>query len=55
MSSAKDILMQDLRDVESYLEREADPYHREDPVTFGILRILYHILTIMIRREERRM
>lgn len=46
-------LIKDLRDIERYLEREADGKHMESPVIFGILRVLYHLVTAEVRRLER--
>ena len=52
MSSMKKILIDDMSMVESYLERETYSEHTESPLIFGILRVLYHLLTAEIRRME---
>ena len=47
----KRVLLQDLRDIERYLEKTEET--RETALTCGILRILYHLLDAEIRRIER--
>lgn len=46
----KRVLLQDLRDVEGYLEKTEET--RENALTCGILRVLYHLLEAEIRRME---
>ena len=46
-------LIKDLREIERFLEREADPEHTESPVTFGILRVLYHLVKAEVLRLDR--
>lgn len=56
MSTIKKTLMADLRNVEYELEKEEFQVDISDRWTvryFGILRILYHILTAEIMRMER--
>lgn len=47
----KRVLLQDMRDVEGYLEKTEET--RENAVTCGILRVLYHLLEAEIRRMEK--
>lgn len=56
MSSMKRVLIEDLRNVEHELQKEefaVDISDRWSVRYFGILRILYHILTVTINRMER--
>lgn len=49
--SLKSVLVQDMRDIEHYLEKTEET--RETALTCGILRVLYHLLEAEIRRMER--
>lgn len=49
--SIKSVLVQDMRDIEHYLEKTEET--RETAVTCGILRVLYHLLTAEVKRAER--
>lgn len=56
MTSIKKTLLEDLRNVERELQKEefqVDLSDRWSIRYFGILRILYHILTAMIMRMEK--